>query len=229
MTRATRVVLPEIPHHITQHGIRRFDVFRDEADRATYLKLLAESCRRFQLPICSYCLMTNHVHVVAMPERRDSLWRTFHRCHGVYANRFNRKYGLTGHLWQARPFSCALDEEHPWQAIRYVELNPVRAHMVERAEDYPWSSAAAHCGLREDLLIVPEWATRDEIQNWKQWLAAGNESDVDQRIRHHTFIGRPCGNDTFVQDAEQLLGRRLAPRKPGPKPKSVSSEDDRSI
>ena len=107
-----RVVLPGVPLHVTQRGIRRFDTFRDESDRHIYIKLLAESCRRFHLRISAYCLMSNHVHLVAIPERNDSLWRTLHRCHGVYATRFNSKYGLTGHLWQARPFSCALDEEH---------------------------------------------------------------------------------------------------------------------
>ena len=225
MSRRARVVLPGIPHHITQRGIRRFDVFRDGADRQIYLKLLAESCRMFHLRVCAYCLMTNHVHLVAIPERPDSLWRTLHRCHGMYANRFNMKYGFSGHLWQARPYSCVLDEEHLWRAIRYVELNPVRAHIVDRAVDYLWSSAAAHCGLREDTLLDAEWASRDEIQDWRQWLAPGNENEVDKRIRERTFTGRPCGNETFVREAERLIGRQLSPRKPGPKPKKAKPDD----
>ncbi len=218
-----RVVMPGVPLHITQRGIRRFDVFRDEADRHTYIKVLGESCRSFDLQISAYCLMSNHIHLVAIPGRPDSLWRTLHRCHGLYATRFNMKYGFTGHLWQARPFSCALDEAHFWTAIRYVECNPVRARMVNRPEDYPWSSAAAHCGLSEDPLVDPAWICPDKTQNWKQWLAAGNGSEVEQRIRAHTFTGRPCGDENFIRQAEQALGRQLKPQKPGPKTKASSS------
>ena len=114
MPRIARVVLPGIPLHITQRGIRRLNVFGNDSDRHLYIDLLQESCRRFHLRICAYCLMTNHVHFVAIPEYKDSVWRTFHRCHGTYAKHFNMRYAFTGHLWQARPFSCALDEEHFW-------------------------------------------------------------------------------------------------------------------
>src|SRR5262249_9305657 len=92
MPRIPRVVLPGVPLHITQRGIRRFDVFRDQADRKHYLRLLRGSCQRFGLRICAYCLMTNHVHVVAIPEHEDSVSRPFHRCHGAYATQFNLKY-----------------------------------------------------------------------------------------------------------------------------------------
>ena len=229
MSRMARVVMPGVPLHITQRGIRRFDVVRDEADRHSYIKLLGESCRRFHLRICAYCLMSNHVHLVAIPERPDSMWRTLHRCHGLYATGFNMKYGFSGHLWQARPFSCALDEEHFWTAIRYVECNPVRARMVTHAEDYPWSSAAAHCGVGENPLLDRVWISPDQIQNWKQWLAAGNESGVEQRIRDRTFTGRPCGDENFVRQTEQALGRRLVPQKPGPKSKASSATAEPAI
>src|SRR6266566_3168322 len=224
MPRMARVVLPEVPLHITQRGVRRFNVFRDEADCRSYIKLLRESCRRFGLRICAYCLMSNHVHFVAIPQYKDSLWRTFHRCHGNYAARFNMKYAFSGHLWQARPFSCVLDEQHFWAAIRYVERNPVRAEMVGCAEDYPWSSAAAHCGLVEDTLLDPEWTCPDSIQNWGEWLKIGNEPKIDQRLRDRTFTGRPCGDERFAREAERLLGRHLVPQKPGPKPKQSSSQ-----
>jgi putative transposase len=220
MPRIARVVLPGVPLHIIQRGIRQFDVFRDDADRKVYLKLLAESCGTFALRISAYCLMTNHVHFVAIPERPDSVWRTFHRCHGTYASRFNKKYGLAGHLWQARPFSSALDEAHFWCAIRYVERNPLRARMVEQAEHYVWSSAGAHCGQGEDPLLHPEWRHIAEIQNWTQWISLDNASGIDDRIRERTFTGRPCGDDSFVRRTEQLLDRQLTRKKPGPKPKT---------
>jgi len=220
-----RVVLPGVPLHITQRGIRRFDVFCDELDRQIYLKLFWESCARFHLRISAYCLMTNHVHLVAIPERADSLWRTLHRCHGMYATRFNTKYGLTGHLWQARPFSCALDEEHFWTAIRYVERNPVRAGMVDCAEEYRWSSAATHCGFIEGSMLDFESISSIQIENWSRWLATGNPIESEERIRQSTFTGRPCGNEWFVRETEQRLGRHLAPRKPGRKPKQSARAD----
>ena len=107
MPRIARVVLPGVPLHVTQRGIRRFEVFRGDTDRYTYLSLLRESCRQFRLRIYAYCLMSNHVHFVAVPDDSDSLWRTFHRCHGAYATRFNMKHGWTGHLWQAAVLMCA--------------------------------------------------------------------------------------------------------------------------
>src|SRR5205085_8821132 len=115
-----------------------------------YLHLFTENSRRFSLCVLAYCLMTNHVHFVVVPEKKDSIWKTFHRSHSIYAMRFNAKYGLCGHLWQGRAYSCVLDEAHLWAAVRYVELNPVRAGMVRFAEDYPWSSAAAHCRMDDD-------------------------------------------------------------------------------
>jgi putative transposase len=163
--------------------------------------------------------MSTHIHLVAIPDGKDSVWRSLHRCHGAYATQFNMKHGFSGHLWQARPFSCALDQAHLWAAIRYVERNPVRAGLVDCAVDYPWSSAAAHCGLCQDPLLDSEWIARSEIRDWREWLGAENEDGVNQRLRDKTFTGRPCGDDMFVQEAEKPLRRHLAPQRPGPKPK----------
>jgi REP-associated tyrosine transposase len=223
-----RVVLPGVPHHVTQRAIRRFNVFLDDADRDIYLKLLREGIRRFHVRIAAYCLMTNHVHFIAVPEQPDSLSRLFHYAHGVYAKRFNVKHKLTGHLWQARPFSSCLDDSHLWAAIRYVERNPVRAHIVDRAEDYRWSSAAAHCGHCEDSLLDSAWTCIPTITDWAGWLTEDNEEDINARIRKRTFTGRPCGDDDFVQHAERLLRRRLGPKKPGPKTKE-QSHDQQSL
>ena len=212
-----RVVLPGSPHHITQRGIRRFDIFRDDDDRNLYLDLFVESARRFGLEICAYCLMSNHVHFVAIPERQDSLWRCFHRCHGIYAVKFNLKYGLTGHLFQGRPFSCVLDNRHFWSAVRYVERNPVRARITYRAEDYRWSSAAAHCGMTQDRLLHPNWTEITEISNFKEWLRDDDDENELFRIRGSTFTGRPCGDDDFIRNIETSVGRTLAAQKRGPK------------
>ena len=218
MTREARVVLPSVPHHITQRGVRRLNTFCDEEDRLRYLDLFRKSSSRFGLRICAYCLMTNHVHFVAIPERKDSIWKTFHRCHSIYAQRFNEKYGFVGHLWQGRPFSCALDEAHFWAAMRYVECNPVRAGLVERAEDYRWSSARAHCGLANDPLLDPEWLVIKAIPSWSACLMDA-DPPMGQEIRERTLTGRPCGDADFIKQAEIAVGRRLTPKKPGPKRK----------
>jgi putative transposase len=224
MARMARVVLPGFPHHITQRGIRRFNVFLDEADHQRYRELLALYAQRYELRIASYCLMTNHVHIVGVPQRRDSIAKTFKYCHGVYATEFNKKYRKTGHLWQARPYSCVLDESHAWAALRYVECNPVRARMVARAEHYPWSSAQARCGLLADALLDSAWPETNRIEDWSAWLAADRDVEREQRIRERTFTGRPCGDDSFVRSAEAAVGRSLALRKPGPKPRRSSPE-----
>lgn len=213
-----RVVLPGEPHHITQRGIRRFNVFLDDADRHTYLNLFVENSRRFSLRILAYCLMTNHVHFVVIPERKDSIWKTFHRCHCIYAAKFNMKHEFSGHLWQNRPFSCVLDEAHLWAAVRYVERNPVRAGMVERAEGYPWSSARAHCGTGIDRLLDPAWPPVHSIADWSDWLLTPDQAEQEQRIRERTLTGRPCGDQAFIRTVGQTLGRDLAPKKSGPKP-----------
>ena len=154
MGRLRRVVVPGLPHHVTQRGVRRSATFSDARDRCIYLELLSEASRLFGLAVRSYVLMTNHIHLIAVPEHEDSLGKTMRDTHGPYASYFNRRYGFCGHLWQARFYSSPMDDGHFWEAVRYVENNPVRAGIVERAEDYPWSSAAAHCGLREDLLLL---------------------------------------------------------------------------
>jgi len=125
MARMARAVCPEVPHHITQRGVRRFDIFLEESDQIRYLELLKLYSERYRLQILAYCLMTNHVHVVGLPNRPDSIAQTFKYGHGVYATEFNKEYLKSGHVWQARPFSCVLDQVHTWAAIRYVERNTV--------------------------------------------------------------------------------------------------------
>ena len=239
MPRPARFVVPGMPHHITDRGSRRSDVFRDDADRFLYLELLRESCRRFLLRIWAYCLMTNHVHLIAVPERPDSIRRVFHRTNGTYSNRFNAKNGFVGHLWQERPFSCVLAESHLWNAIRYVERNPVRARMVPKATDYRWSSARAHCDGKVDLLLDPSWSLLSTIPNWSEWLDGTDNPDFEPLIRDSTFTGRPCGDEEFIRNIGLSTGRDLTRKKPGPKPKAKSSKfpenlvlpwtDDRTI
>jgi putative transposase len=219
MSRVARIVVPGYPHHVTQRGNRRADVFETEDDRHAYLRFLKKYGERHGLDIWAYCLMTNHVHLIAVPEREESLARTLRDAHTVYAMRFNTRTQMSGHVWQGRFYSCVLDETHLWAAVRYVERNPVRAGMVDRAEDHPWSSAPAHCGLRTDPLLSKEYPPPGVIVDWAEWLRVEEDPDAVDRIRRQTSTGRPCGGSRFVVQLENLLGRLLRPAKRGRKPK----------
>jgi putative transposase len=224
MARIARLVIPGMSHHVTQRGVRRLDVFRDDEDRLLYLKLFALSAHAFQLTVRSYALMSNHVHFVVTPARLDSLHRTFHWCHTSYVEHFNEKYSLAGHLWEQRPHSCVLSEGHLRDAVRYVELNPVRAHMVRSATDYRWSSARAHCLGSADPLLTGD--DRAAIPGWPEWLnGEGYDPRVDDFLRACTLSGRPCGDESFVRELELLTHRRLLPAKRGPKPKPWKTQN----
>jgi putative transposase len=150
MGRQARIVIPGVAHHVTQRGNYRQDVFFTDDDRRVYLSYLRESAQLHGLAVSAYCLMTNHVHLVATPERGESLAKTMGRTHLMYAQYIHRLHGRLGHLWQNRFYSCPMDDDYTHNATAYVELNPVRAGMVEAASDYAWSSARAHCDLGGD-------------------------------------------------------------------------------
>jgi len=217
MPRIARVIVPNIPHHVTQRGNMKVDVFLSEQDRLTYLRMLTKYAAAHGVRIWAYCLMTNHVHFVAVPVGADSLGRCFRDTHQAYASWFNKRLGQVGHLWQGRFHSCVLDDAHMWSAVRYVERNPVRAGLVGRAEDWRWSSAAAHCGRRTDPILSPirmPWP----VTNWSAYL--GQEDDEETKLlRAQTFTGRPCGSIEFIERLEGLLGRQLRPKKRGRKRK----------
>ena len=144
----------------------------------------------------------------------------------MYATNFNLRYGFSGHLWQGRPYSCVLDQAHTWAAVRYVERNPVCAHMVANADDYPWSSARAHCGIRNDTLLEVAWPPAGCIPDWREWLCGNHPVKMDRDIRENTFSGRPCGDDAFVKAVGYQLNRDLGKKKPGPKPQRSPENQD---
>ena len=218
MHRLSRTVFAGIPHHITQRGNRREDIFFVDEDREAYLAWLQEYCEKFEVEILAYCLMTNHVHLVAVPATDDGLQRVLKPLHMRYAQRINRTKGWKGHLWQGRFFSSPLDEAYLWAAVRYVERNPVRAGMVPRAEDYRWSSAAAHCGNRVDGLLSLEsgWGRPfAEMENWSAWLSDGGATEEVQMLRRNVEMGLPCGSEGFVKKLGELAGRLLEYRPQG--------------
>jgi putative transposase len=218
MPRQARAVFSGLAHHITQRGNRREDVFFSDEDRLVYLAWLQAYCVALGLEVRAYCLMSNHIHLVAVPATDDALQRVLKPLHMRYAQRINRRQGWTGHLWQGRFFSSPLDDAYLWATVRYVERNPVRAGMVRRAEDYRWSSAAAHCGLRTDLLLASAtaWARGFlAAQDWSAWLAEGDEDEELSTVRRNVNKGLPCGSDDFVSQLSQRAGRSLAHRPQG--------------
>ena len=144
MARMARIIVPNIPHHLTQRGNYRQIVFDTNNDRVQYLSWIKEYSERYGLKVWAYCLMDNHVHFIVVPSDTDSLAKTFNQAHMRYSQYHNEKIGKRGHLWQGRFYSCPLDEVHLYASVRYVEMNPVRAGIIEKAEDYAWSSAKSH-------------------------------------------------------------------------------------
>ena len=226
MARRRRDFVPELSYHLTQRGNRKSVIFLDDTDRKVYLKLLCESCEAERVRIWAYSLMDNHVHHIAVPETERSLSRAFQRIHGSFALYFNTRHTKTGHLWQGRFKACVLDEAHLWNAVRYVERNPVRAGMVARSEDYKWSSAAAHCGLREDRVLSADLPLIGVIENWSEWLSVEQPVDELKFIRERTQSGRPCSSDEFARELEKKLGKPQLRRKPGPPKRLINVTSD---
>jgi len=214
----------DTPHHVTQRGNGRQTVFFTDRDRRAYLDAFFDYAARYSLRVWGYCLMSNHVHFVVVPERERSLAQVFGRTHSDYARYANLARRSCGHFWQSQFYSCALDGQHAWEPLAYVERNPVRAGLVEKAEDYPWSTAAAHC--REDglngLLDLEPWGRQFAGEYWREVLGMGlRDAAMEERIREATRRGFPLGGEEFVDRVSRALGRDVRPRPPGRPAKSA--------
>ena len=217
MARMARVVVPEIPHHIVQRGNRRQRVFFSRDDKLYYLSILAENARAHGLSVWAYCLMDNHVHLVIVPHDIQGLAKGIGDTHRSYSRRINFREGWRGYLWQGRFSSCPMDERHAYAAIRYVERNPVRAKMVNAAEEYEWSSARSHVLNQPDPILAGDERRTLEIYDWKAYLRS-EDDEVDLRsFRSGARTGRPLGDDRFIDKLEAVTGRTLRKQKPGPK------------
>jgi putative transposase len=210
MPRGARVVPPGCPLHVTQRGNRRQPVFFDRDGYLRYLHLLQEEAERHAVQVWAYCLMPNHVHLIVAAHTPHTLSHAMRQAHGRYAQWTNARQGWSGHLWAQRFFSTPMDARHLWAAVRYVELNPVRAGLAQRAEDYPWSSARVHAGQGVDPLLDPDRPFPGDIPDWTAWLQEGLEEDEANMIRSRTRAGLPLGETSFVAALEQELGRPLA-------------------
>lgn len=216
MARIARVVIPCIPHHITQRGNRRQQVFFSDDDYKLYLELMAEWCKKSETAIWAYCLMPNHIHLIAVPKRQESLCAGISEAHRRFSRAINFKNGWRGHLWQGRFASYPMDENYLFQAARYIELNPVRAGLVHQPGDYPWSSAASHINKKNDILIDYKPLV-EKIDSWEDFLNEAIGQDTQEKLQKHERTGRPLGSEQFLEKLEDITGMELKPKKPGPK------------
>jgi len=229
MTRLARVVAVGLPHHVTQRGNARRFILDGEADRRVYLDLVRQSVELHSLALIGYCLMSNHVHLLITPGKPDALGRALKDTHGRYAAYWNAVHHSSGHVWQGRFYSCPLDDAHLWRALRYTELNPVRAGLVTEAESWEWSSASAHCGTAPAaaFLSLDSWQARWSACEWRTFLASGETDSELTAIRQCTYTGRPFGTSEFIRTLERETHRSLIAQKRG-RPRKATADERQS-
>ena len=223
MARIARIVATGYPYHIAQRGNNKQAVFLDNADRKTYLELIKRHSVKYQLDILAYCLMTNHVHFIVIPNAEKALAKTFNFAHMRYSQYFNKKMGMCGHLWQGRFYSCVMDEKYVYACARYIERNPVRAKIVKNPLNYKWSSARIHCGMEKNDELGVKKLFNYVGNNPKEWSSFIVKVDKDEdvtAIRGHTLKGAPIGEEKFIKKLENKLGRILKLRPRG-RPKKI--------
>lgn len=225
MARLPRLVIPGLPHHVTQRGNGRAQTFFGEADYALYRDLLAAACHASHVAIWSWVLMPNHVHLILVPADADGLRRALAPVHRRYAGAIHARQRRTGHFWQGRFGAVAMDEAHLAAAVRYVALNPVRARLVERAQDWRWSSVPAHLAGQDDgvTTLAP---VLERFPRFADFIEIDPDPDQLDRLRRAESIGRPIGDEAFIEALEIQTGRTLKPARPGPKPVTMRDSGD---
>lgn len=221
MPRIARIVVPKYPHHITQRGTNRTEIFNDRNDNQYFLKLLSEWTDKTKTEVWAYCLMSNHFHILVAPNSIEGLGKCLHGLTFRYAQYFNNKYGRSGRLWQNRYFSCPVDkDEYLWTVVKYIEMNPVRARIVERPEEWKWSSAGEHIrGKGNNNIKLHRWLREEERKEYAKLMLGKND---EEKIRKATSTGRPLCGEKFFNKLETILNRDLRPKKGGrPKKKRL--------
>ena len=216
MSRLARMVVPGAPHHVTQRGNRRQPVFFEDGDYRYYSALRGAAAEKAGTQIWAYCLMPNHVHLILRPAHADGLRATLGDTHRRYTRFINARNKWTGHLWQGRFGSVALDEAHLANALRYVSLNPVRARLVKKASAWPWSSVKAHLSGKGDGLVTVK-PVLDRFPDFAGLLEAGEDEEQSKALRAAETTGRPLGDPHWLDQIEAALGRSVRAGKRGPK------------
>ncbi len=217
MPREARIVIPELPHHIIQRGNRNQRVFFTSLDKKYYLDILTYYCQKERVEIWCYCLMDNHVHLIAVPPTTSSLARAIGGTHKKYTWLINSRNEWKGFLWQGRFLSYPMDEKYLYKCVRYIERNPVRAGIVDRAEDYPWSSARAHVFGYADKLLSPFYLLK-EIEDWRAYLADEDSQEDLNLFEQNEISCQPLGSENFLKRLEIITGRKIL-RRPKGRPK----------
>ena len=215
MCRIARAVAAGYPHYVLQRGNYRQTIFDEDADYRLYLDMLGESAAKFGLSIWAYCLMRDHVHFVCVPRDADSLAKALNTLHVRYTQYFNHKKGRHGHLWQGRFYSSILDDRHAFEAVRFVETNPVRWRLVDEAPAYPWSSARSHASGAADPVLQDGCPLKARISDWAAYLQSPCDLAAVEALRKNMKTGKPCGSLEFLRQLEVLLGRKLERRPRG--------------
>jgi len=224
MPQFKRVVAINCPHHITNRGNRRQPIFFSDEDKKFYLGLLLKYGNRFGLKFWAYCLMRNHVHLIAVPEKANSMSLAIREAHRKYSIYVNLLMQWQGSLWQRRYYSFPLEDTHLYQTLRYVENNPVRAGIVKTAEEYPWSSAPAHVLGKPDSLLSPN-GLGIQKKAWRAYLREQEEEAEIEDIRARSMTGRPLGGDEFVAQLEDSLEREIRLKRAGRKKQNGPEEE----
>lgn len=232
MPRKPRFFLADIPVHIVQRGHSREPVFFEDSDYRAYLGWLAEAAERYECSIHAYVLMTNHIHILATPQKRDSVSRMMQYVGRRYVPYVNHAYGTSGSIWEGR-FKASLiqDEQYLLTCMRYIELNPVRANMTTTPGHYRWSSYRANGQGKADGLTGPHAlylalgrSRTGRQEAYRALFKAHVDENVLKDIRAAWQTGTPLGNDYFREKIELKLGskvgqaRRGRPSKRAPTP-----------
>ena len=196
------------------------EVFFKAADYEAYLELLRDWAEKAGTAVWAYCLMPNHVHLILVPSHGDGLRAALGEIHRRYTRLINKRQGWHGHLWQERFHSFPMDEAHLLACARYVELNPVRAKLAKRPENWKWSSARAHLDGKDDGLVALE-PLLSLAPDWRQFLKDGIEDAALEDIRRHVRGGHPLGTEKYYKKLHKKLGRDVKPRPVG-RPRSSS-------
>ncbi len=220
MGRPPRVIVPNYPHHIVQRGHNRNVVFIEPGDYEFYLDTLLEFKKFYGVKVYSWCLMTNHVHLILDPgEYPESISHLMKRLSGRQTRRVNRLENRTGSLWEGRYKLSPIDTvEYLMQCCRYVDLNPVKAKMVEKPEDYRWSSYRAKIGLVASSILDYDQCylgLQDSKSGYRKFVESGVVSDEYDFIRTQLSRNQLTGSSQFVEEIERRCGVRIESRPQG--------------
>lgn len=216
MPRSGRIVLPGFPHHVIQRGHNKQDIFLENGDYEYYLESLRNWRRQYDVKLYAYCLMTNHVHLLLEPQSPAGLAQLMKRVAGRQTRYFNSKYSRYGTLWEGRFKSSIVDTEtYLLNCARYIELNPVRACLVEYPEKYTWSSYREHVGDSLRALICDHFENLPDARSYASYVAEGISSEEMEFISSSVERNQLTGSSTFIDKVEQLSSVRVERRGRG--------------